>query len=60
MIYPVTLVRLRPPLLLLLLQAYGIEFNSLLCLNNMPIKRYADFLIRNGKLSEYMELLVSE
>jgi hypothetical protein len=49
-----------PPLLLrlLLLQAYGVEFNSLLCLNNMPIKRYADWLIRNDKLSEYMALLV--
>jgi hypothetical protein len=40
------------------LQAYGIQFNSLLCLNNMPIKRFADWLMRNGKLSEYMALLV--
>jgi hypothetical protein len=37
---------------------YDIEFNSLLCLNNMPIKRYADWLMRNDKLSEYMQLLV--
>jgi hypothetical protein len=38
---------------------YGVDFNSLLCLNNMPIKRYADWLMRNDKLSEYMQLLVS-
>lgn len=25
--------------------AYGIEFNSLLALNNMPIKRFADYLV---------------
>jgi hypothetical protein len=40
-------------------QAYGIHFNSLLALNNMPIKRFADFLIRQGALAEYMQLLVS-
>lgn len=39
-------------------QAYGISFNSLLCLNNMPIKRYADHLVRHGQLQEYMQLLV--
>lgn len=27
-------------------EAYGIQFSSLLCLNNMPIKRWADELIR--------------
>ncbi|GMH37539.1 hypothetical protein BSKO_05412 [Bryopsis sp. KO-2023] len=37
---------------------YGIDFNSLFCLNNMPIKRFADFLIRRNKLEEYMQLLV--
>lgn len=37
---------------------YGIEFSSLLCLNNMPIKRWADELSRKGKLEEYMGLLV--
>jgi hypothetical protein len=39
-------------------QTYGIQFNSLLCLNNMPIKRFADYLIRSNTLSEYMALLV--
>lgn len=39
-------------------EAYGIEFTSLLALNNMPIKRWTDFLIKQGKLEEYMALLV--
>ncbi|KAK9866822.1 hypothetical protein WJX84_007664 [Apatococcus fuscideae] len=38
---------------------FGISFNSLFCLNNMPIKRYADYLLRQGKLGEYLELLVN-
>jgi uncharacterized membrane protein YgcG len=38
--------------------AYGIVFSRLFCLNNMPIKRYVDFLQRRGKLDEYMEVLV--
>ena len=25
---------------------YGIPFNSLLCLNNMPIKRWAEHLVK--------------
>ncbi|CAD7699490.1 unnamed protein product [Ostreobium quekettii] len=41
-----------------LMDAHGIEFNRLFCLNNMPIKRFADFLIRRGKLDEYMQLLL--
>ena len=27
-------------------EAHGITFNSLFCLNNMPIKRWADFLVK--------------
>lgn len=42
-----------------LADGYGVAFNSLLALNNMPIKRFADYLTRRGKLDEYMELLVS-
>ncbi|KAG2483233.1 hypothetical protein HYH03_017890 [Edaphochlamys debaryana] len=38
---------------------YGISFSSLLALNNMPIKRFADWLLRNGKMEEYMGLLVN-
>jgi radical SAM/Cys-rich protein len=37
---------------------HGVTFSSLLCLNNMPIKRFADWLQRRGKLDEYMQLLV--
>lgn len=36
-------------------EAFGIEFSRLLCLNNMPIKRYVDFLQRRGQLQGYME-----
>ena len=36
-------------------EAFGIEFSHLLCLNNMPIKRYVDYLQRHGQLQEYME-----
>lgn len=40
-------------------QAYGIVFNSLLALNNMPVKRFADWLAREGQMQAYMELLVN-
>ncbi|EIE21430.1 Fe-S oxidoreductase [Coccomyxa subellipsoidea C-169] len=41
-----------------LAEAYGISFNGLLCLNNMPIKRYVDYLQRKGQLADYMQLLL--
>jgi hypothetical protein len=41
-----------------LADAYGISFNSLLCLNNMPIKRYVDYLQRKGQLADYRQLLL--
>ncbi|CAN0373852.1 unnamed protein product, partial [Phaeothamnion confervicola] len=41
-----------------LFDAFGIEFNSLFTITNMPIKRFADFLHRRGELTEYMGLLV--
>ena len=37
---------------------FGIEFNLLFTITNMPIKRFADFLHRRGELQEYMDLLV--
>mmetsp|Transcript_32260 Transcript_32260/g.63018 ORF Transcript_32260/g.63018 Transcript_32260/m.63018 type:complete len:435 (+) Transcript_32260:156-1460(+) len=37
---------------------YGIVFNSLFTLSNMPIKRFADFLHKRDELKGYMELLV--
>ncbi|MBI2605077.1 MAG: arsenosugar biosynthesis radical SAM protein ArsS [Deltaproteobacteria bacterium] len=38
---------------------FGIEFNRLYTITNMPIKRFLRDLERSGKLQEYMELLVS-
>jgi radical SAM/Cys-rich protein len=40
-------------------EAHGVEFSGLIALNNMPIKRFADFLLRAGELDRYMALLVS-
>lgn len=37
---------------------FGILFNQLFTMTNMPIKRFADFLHRRDELKEYMELLV--
>jgi len=39
-------------------EVFGIEFNSLYTMTNMPIKRFADFLVRRGEMASYMELLV--
>ncbi len=36
---------------------YQIEFNNLLTITNIPIKRYARFLFKTGKLDDYMRLL---
>ena len=38
---------------------FGIEFNHLLTITNMPIKRFADQLRRVGSENEYMGLLVN-
>ena len=38
---------------------YGIFFNSLLTITNMPIQRFADRLAREGALAAYMGLLVN-
>ncbi|CAH1263506.1 Hypp2721 [Branchiostoma lanceolatum] len=37
---------------------FGIEFNNLYTVTNMPIKRFADFLYRRNELQDYMNLLV--
>jgi radical SAM/Cys-rich protein len=37
---------------------FGILFNQLFTMTNMPVKRFADFLHRRGELKEYMDLLV--
>jgi radical SAM/Cys-rich protein len=38
-------------------QQFGIEFNHLYCLSNMPITRYATHLKLRGEYDRYMELL---
>ena len=37
---------------------FGIVFNDLYTITNMPIKRYERFLRNNGKFDEYMQLLI--
>jgi radical SAM/Cys-rich protein len=40
-------------------ELFGIEFNSLFTITNMPIKRFAHDLVRDGELENYMSLLVA-
>ncbi|KAL7455245.1 hypothetical protein ACHAWC_007458 [Mediolabrus comicus] len=42
-----------------LFENFGIEFNNLITITNMPIKRFADHLAKQGQMKEYMELLVN-
>jgi radical SAM/Cys-rich protein len=37
---------------------YGISFNALLAITNLPISRFLDYLIESGNYSEYMAALV--
>jgi len=37
---------------------FGITFNKLYALSNLPIGRFASYLRNSGKLEEYMELLI--
>ncbi len=39
-------------------QHFGIVFNDLYCITNMPIARYASYLKRQKKLAEYQQLLM--
>ena len=38
---------------------YGLVFNRLFAITNMPISRFLDDLLRQGKLAEYMNRLIS-
>lgn len=38
---------------------FGIEFNNLFTITNMPISRYLDYLLSSGNYESYMEKLVS-
>jgi radical SAM/Cys-rich protein len=40
-------------------QDFGIEFNRLFTITNMPIRRFADFLLREGRHEAYMGLLAN-
>jgi radical SAM/Cys-rich protein len=42
-----------------LLKRFGVSFNGLYAIANMPISRFLDFLIRSGNLEGYMERLVN-
>jgi radical SAM/Cys-rich protein len=42
-----------------LLRRYGVRFNRLFTITNMPISRYLQFLDESGNLAAYMERLVS-
>ena len=38
---------------------YGIEFNSLLAITNLPISRFLEYLVRSERYEDYMEELVN-
>lgn len=38
---------------------YGIDFNKLLCITNMPVSRYLEYLLRSGNYEKYMDRLVT-
>ena len=42
-----------------LLKDYGIVFNSLFTITNLPISRYLDYLLTSGNYERYMEKLVA-
>ena len=37
---------------------FGIEFNSLYTITNLPVSRFASYLKNNNKLGDYMQLLI--
>jgi radical SAM/Cys-rich protein len=40
-------------------QGYGVSFNNLLAITNLPISRFLDYLIQSGNYDAYMEKLVN-
>ena len=42
-----------------LARRYGVSFNRLYTITNMPISRYLEFLVRSGNLQGYMDKLVA-
>lgn len=41
-----------------LFEQFGIRFNRLLCITNMPISRFLDYLVQRGEYDRYMEELL--
>lgn len=39
-------------------EQFGVVFNDLYCITNMPISRFLDYLLRLGQYEEYMQTLV--
>ena len=37
---------------------YGIDFNSLFCITNLPVSRYLDYLVQSGNYESYMQKLI--
>jgi len=42
-----------------LMERYGIRFNNLFAITNLPISRYLDYLLQSGNYEKYMEKLVN-
>jgi radical SAM/Cys-rich protein len=42
-----------------LLKDYGVEFNNLFAITNLPISRFLDYLLQSGNYEKYMEKLVN-
>lgn len=42
-----------------LMNKYGIEFNNLFAITNLPISRFLDYLLQTGNYEKYMEKLVA-
>jgi radical SAM/Cys-rich protein len=42
-----------------LMERYGVEFNSLFAITNLPISRFLDYLLQSGNYEKYMEKLVT-
>lgn len=42
-----------------LMDKYGIEFNNLFAITNLPISRFLDYLLQTGNYEKYMEKLVA-
>jgi radical SAM/Cys-rich protein len=40
-----------------LAQTFGLKFDKLFCITNMPIKRFADQLLQEGSYTSYLQLL---